>query len=283
MQRMMQLTVARRRGPDHESAISHSFRGCFEFLCIRQQVRSANRGTRLAKRHIEGVHHAEITEAEVAHGPGRRANVERIARGDKNNSQPVEFNRVGQETNLSLIGGDGTASSRVRADAKLNMQNGYPSFMTIKGAVVSAIVVAGMAAVHCGLRAQNQQPPAAQPTRSVWDGIFSDGQAKRGAGVYVSECSSCHGKNLDGIDDAPSLVGKEFLDDWDGRTVGALFDKMRRTMPRDNAGRLSATEYSDVLAYLLSENKFPSGKTEMVSESAPLKQIRIQAVKPLKP
>lgn len=152
--------------------------------------------------------------------------------------------------------------------------------MTIKGAVVSAIVVAGMAAIHCGVRAQNQRPPAPQPTRSVWDGIFSDDQAKRGAAVYTSECSSCHGKDLAGIDEAPSLVGKDFLDDWDGRTVGALFDKTRRNMPRDNPGRLSATEYSDVLAYILSENKFPAGKTYMGSDSASLKQIRIQAARP---
>ena len=154
--------------------------------------------------------------------------------------------------------------------------------MTIKGAVVSAIVVAGMATIHCGLRAQNQ-PPAPQQTRSVWDGIFTDDQAKRGAAVYASECTSCHGKNLNGIDDAPSLIGKEFLDDWDGRTVGALFDKTRRNMPRDNPGRLSATEYSDVLSYILSENKFPSGKTDMGSDSTSLKQIRIQAVKSPKP
>ena len=155
--------------------------------------------------------------------------------------------------------------------------------MTIKGAAVSAIVIAGMAAIHFGLGAQNQQPPASQQTRSVWDGIFTDDQAKRGAAVYASECSSCHGKNLNGIDDAPSLIGKEFLDDWDGRTVGALFDKTRRNMPRDNPGRLSATEYSDVLAYILSENKFPSGKTDMGSDSTSLKQIRIQAAKPPKP
>ena len=155
--------------------------------------------------------------------------------------------------------------------------------MTIKGAVASVIVVAGVAAVHCGLHAQNQQPQTPQQTRSVWDGIFSDDQAKRGATVYTGECSSCHGKDLTGIDEAPSLVGKDFLDDWDGRTVGALFDKTRRNMPRDNPGHLSATEYSDVLAYVLSENKFPSGKTDMGSDSAALKQIRIQAVKPAKP
>jgi mono/diheme cytochrome c family protein len=80
--------------------------------------------------------------------------------------------------------------------------------MTIKGAAVSAIVIAGMAAIHFGLGAQNQQPPASQQTHSVWDGIFTDDQAKRGAAVYASECSSCHGKNLNGIDDAPSLVGQ---------------------------------------------------------------------------
>ena len=34
---------------------------------------------------------------------------------------------------------------------------------------------------------------AAQASRSVWDGVYTDEQAKRGQTLYGKECSSCHG------------------------------------------------------------------------------------------
>ena len=122
------------------------------------------------------------------------------------------------------------------------------------------------------------QTPAIQ-IRSVWDGVYAGAQAKRGGQIYVSDCSSCHGKQLEGVDDAPSLAGREFLDSWDGRTLGALFAKMRK-MPRDAPGRLSPTEYADTMAYILSVNKFPAGKAELPQDAELLRQVRLEAAKP---
>src|SRR5262249_23633190 len=108
-----------------------------------------------------------------------------------------------------------------------------------KFGVVFSIAVTGMF-VYCGVSAQNH-PKSTQPSsRSVWDGVYSDEQAKRGGDVYSSDCSSCHGKTLGGIDDAPPLAGKEFMEGWDKGTLGNLFGKISRTMPRNAAGRLSA-------------------------------------------
>ena len=41
-----------------------------------------------------------------------------------------------------------------------------------------------------------QSPPSTSKT--VWDGAYTDGQAKRGEAVYAAECSSCHGEDLSG-------------------------------------------------------------------------------------
>jgi mono/diheme cytochrome c family protein len=139
-------------------------------------------------------------------------------------------------------------------------------------------MIAGVAAIVVSYRAVSAQTSAVQ-TRSVWDGVYTDAQAARGAQFYTSDCASCHGNRLEGKDDAPSLAGKEFMDSWDGRTLGSLLAQMRK-MPRDAPGRLSAAEYADSMAYILSVNKFPAGKTDLPQEIEVLRQIRLEAAKP---
>src|SRR5258708_5137946 len=148
---------------------------------------------------------------------------------------------------------------------------------------IALAMMAGVMAMIAWYGVVHAQTPAVQP-RSVWDGVYTDAQARRGGQVYLSDCSTCHGKQLEGIDDAPALAGKDFMDSWDGRTLSALLAQMRK-MPRDAPGRLSTAEYADTMAYILSVNKFPAGKTDLPQEAEVLRQIRMEAVKsaPAKP
>lgn len=122
-----------------------------------------------------------------------------------------------------------------------------------------------------------QQP---QTTRSVRDGVYTEGQAKRGEALYHQECASCHGTALTGGEAASPLTGAAFTANWDGLTVGDLFERMRVSMPQDKPGRLSRQQNADILAYMLSVNKFPVGNTELERETERLKQIRFEAAKP---
>lgn len=151
------------------------------------------------------------------------------------------------------------------------------AFGTI-GMVVMVVSYHYVLSAHVRTHLQATQAPA--ETRSAWDGVYTTEQAKRGEEVYRSECSSCHGSKLEGLEDAPSLAGPGFLKGWDGGTVGALFDKTQKKMPRDNPGQLSRLQYLDVVTFLLSANKFPAGKTELPQETDSLKLIRIDAVQP---
>ena len=119
-----------------------------------------------------------------------------------------------------------------------------------------------------------------QATRSVWDGIYNDAQAKRGRQVYEKECGSCHGTDLSGGESAPPLAGAEFLSNWTGLTVGDLFERTRTSMPQNAPGKLTRQQDADVVAYLLSANGFPEGKAEMDKQTELLKQIRLDAEKP---
>lgn len=118
---------------------------------------------------------------------------------------------------------------------------------------------------------------AAQSPASVWDGVYSDQQAARGAALYQTACASCHGDKLQGKGQTPALTGSDFTMDWNGMTVGDLFDKMQTSMPADKPGSLSREQNASLVAYLLSANKFPSGKAELSSDAERLRQIRFEA------
>lgn len=125
------------------------------------------------------------------------------------------------------------------------------------------------------LRAQEQAD-----SRSVWDGVYTEEQAKRGDEVYKKECAACHGAELSGGESAPPLTGGAFQANWNGLTLGDLFDRIRKTMPQSKPGSLTRQQNSDVLAFMLSVNKFPAGKTELYRQSEMLKEIRFETKKP---
>jgi cytochrome c len=120
----------------------------------------------------------------------------------------------------------------------------------------------------------------AQSSRSVWDGVYTPEQAQRGAALYAAECASCHGAALNGGESAPPLTGGEFFSNWNGLTLGDLFERIRVSMPADNPGKLSREQDADILAFMLSMNQFPQGKTELEHRTEVLKQIRFESAKP---
>lgn len=116
-------------------------------------------------------------------------------------------------------------------------------------------------------------------SQTVWDGVYTAEQAKRGAEVYANQCASCHGLALTGGESAPALTGGEFMSNWSSLTAGDLFDRIRTTMPGDRPGTLTRAQTASVLAHILNVGGFPAGQTELPTQSEFLKQIRIEAVK----
>jgi len=114
-------------------------------------------------------------------------------------------------------------------------------------------------------------------TRSVWEGVYTKEQAKRGQATYERECTRCHGQDLAGGEGSASLAGADFLNRWNGKTAGALYETLKQTMPSDDPGNLSTREYADVVAYIFSVNNFPAGEKELERDTAALNEIRIEA------
>ncbi len=134
-------------------------------------------------------------------------------------------------------------------------------------ALVGTVVAGGLRG--SGLRAQQAV---------VSGGVYSADQAKRGEAVYSVSCANCHLEDLSG-GTSPPLSGADFLNGWKGKTMGALFEQTRMTMPFDNPGGLTAAQYADVIAYILSKNKFAAADKELPSDATALQQITLDEPK----
>ena len=117
---------------------------------------------------------------------------------------------------------------------------------------------------------------AGAQSKTIWDGVYTDDQAKRGEAASKANCQACHGDRLSG-DMGPGLAGAEFVGAWTGKPAFDLYEKIRTTMPQGNEGSLTAKEAADLVAYIFQLNKFPSGQTELGTEASALGQIQIQA------
>ena len=124
-----------------------------------------------------------------------------------------------------------------------------------------------------------QSSARAEQTKSVWDGVFTKEQAERGAAAYKTACSECHGGDLGGDGFAPALAGSDFMGNWTDLSVGDLFERIRISMPPSGPGTVTPAQKADIVAHLMSANKFPVGQTELEPKTDVLKGIKIELKK----
>lgn len=110
--------------------------------------------------------------------------------------------------------------------------------------------------------------------RSVWDGVYSLEQAKRGEAQYDEQCASCHQFDLEGDGlDVPALTTDRFRDKWDRRSLRRLFDTISTSMPQQKPGTLTRDIYADIVSYILQKNEFPAGPQPLSTDPAGLDAI----------
>ena len=85
--------------------------------------------------------------------------------------------------------------------------------------------------------------------KTVNDGVFTAAQAATGKSVYDNSCKTCHDMRF----------YRDILKSYNNQPVLWLWESILGTMPADNPGSLMLEEYTDVIAYILSENGFPAG------------------------
>jgi mono/diheme cytochrome c family protein len=139
-------------------------------------------------------------------------------------------------------------------------------------ASVIAVAALGFSTGYALSAAEPKSQDAPKPATPA-DGIYNQAQAQRGQATYTQACSACHLADLSGSDQAPSLAGGDFLDRWDGQSIGDLVDRIRTSMPADNVGSLNTQSSTDIVAYIMQANKFPTGQEELKADRTFLKTI----------
>jgi mono/diheme cytochrome c family protein len=117
-------------------------------------------------------------------------------------------------------------------------------------------------------------PFAAAQGAAPAEGVYSAAQAKRGRVIVENHCTACHGDDLAGLE-GPALVGGNFMLNWEPRDVGALFRKIRDTMPTGAITSVTDDEKLDTVAYLLQQNGFSAGAAELTHDLDALARIRM--------
>ncbi len=101
--------------------------------------------------------------------------------------------------------------------------------------------------------------------RTLNDAIYTESQADSGEDLYKTHCLACHDKKY----------FRPVLKRWNGQPLGVFYTVMVTSMPESNPGALSLDEYRDILAYILSLSRYPSGEEELASAIESLHEITI--------
>ncbi len=137
------------------------------------------------------------------------------------------------------------------------------------------------AALACATAVAGAQ--TAKPV-SVWSGVYTAAQNKRGEELHAAVCVMCHGPRLNGagqseMPPSPAIAGATFLRKWSGQTVAALFVIVRHTMPPDSPGTITDQQSIDAIAHMLAVSGMPAGDRELPPDPGALAGIVIE-VKP---
>lgn len=105
---------------------------------------------------------------------------------------------------------------------------------------------------------------------------YTAAQAEAGEKTYQANCASCHGQNLEG-NIGPALAGPKFAAEarFQGLTADFLLEFMSSQMPQTNPGSLSATQYLDLLAFILQRNGFAAGDTALANDQSKLSKVSL--------
>ncbi|HEY1858593.1 cytochrome c [Acidocella sp.] len=102
-------------------------------------------------------------------------------------------------------------------------------------------------------------PPARAACPS--SGIYMPAEANAGQADFDAHCASCHNADLSG-NAGPALTGPKFASylNFTKITPPQLQAFITSQMPADAPGSLTAPQYNDIFAYILSFNHYPAGQ-----------------------
>src|SRR5215813_7233001 len=116
--------------------------------------------------------------------------------------------------------------------------------------------IVSLAGLVVSLALTIQDATAQQNARvSIWSGVYTTAQSKRGEEFYAGACAQCHGARLNGAAQpdqppSPAIARVAFLRKWAGKPVAELFVYVRTNMPPDAPDTLTDQQAIDVIAHM---------------------------------
>lgn len=107
--------------------------------------------------------------------------------------------------------------------------------------------------------------PAFADGMTTNDAIYSKAQAEAGEQLYQDHCLLCHDKKY----------FRPVFKAWEGKSLGMLNTVMNTSMPLNNPASLAVQDYVDILAYMLSLNRYPAGDDPLPNDNDALEAITI--------
>lgn len=107
--------------------------------------------------------------------------------------------------------------------------------------------------------------PAFADGRTTNDAVYSKAQAEAGEKLYQDHCLLCHDKRY----------FRPVFKTWEGKSLGMMNTVMNTSMPLNNPASLALQDYVDILAYMLSLNRYPAGDEPLPNDNDALEAITI--------
>ena len=106
--------------------------------------------------------------------------------------------------------------------------------------------------------------------------LYTAPQAGAGATIFAQQCATCHGASLEGVA-GPALKGSAFHQMAAAQNLNAasLLQVVSDSMPQDNPGSLSPVQYAALVAFILQQNGYPAGSTELSAATPGLKDLNL--------
>ena len=129
----------------------------------------------------------------------------------------------------------------------------------------SGLIAASVAVTLCALPAVAEGPA-----------LYTAAQAEEGAYIFTHKCAECHGSKMEGLS-ATGLKGADFqrLAARRNHTVQSLLTFISLYMPRYAPGSLTPVQYSDLVAFILQQNGYPAGSSELSAGTPGLKDVSL--------
>jgi mono/diheme cytochrome c family protein len=105
--------------------------------------------------------------------------------------------------------------------------------------------------------------------------LYTAAQAEAGHAKYVGNCQICHGNKLQGRV-GPALKGPNFASAKAAFTVSDVFTIVSQNMPASQPGTLPHDDYVEIMAYLLQQNGYPAGQSELKFDTASASKVALR-------